>query len=642
MRRLLAAGLLLFVAALAACAPAAPDELPSAIPARVLEPWTPMTDSFVIGDLAREWRLLGQKRDEIVVTVASERALEVVLTDADGVALAQGNPLRAVLPEAGTYRVVVAAAEPAVYKITLTIANQPTPTPTFTATFTPSATFTLSPTPLQSNTPTPTLTPTATFTPSATPTPVYAPLGELRGELVDGAIHQDRFISSFERHVVLFEGRAGQYVTLALDGQDQADGALALFGPGGVLIAMDDDSGGGLNSRLAGIRLEADGTTIVQVTNGGGPGAYTLALTLSERAPIGATATPAPTAALPVGQVTPVPQGGPMLADHAPVLGRLDAPGDVARYTLRLGAGDIFSVAAQPAPGSALLPRIQAANPAGEVIFESGLLPEAGAALLPAFGVMEAGTYSIYVSGDNRTSGDFVLAFGLGQSHTDVLRGFAPAETPLDGALTQRGLRDVWTVELAAGDRIRVALMPLVGGFAPALTVVGPNGQVAVSASAERSAPNPAVEFEAPLSGRYRLQITGGGALTYGPYRLEWSRLGAASEVSPPLAVPVLTANDVLAADSYRDYVFQGTAGDRLRLRVIARTSELDPVAALFGPDGALLAQADDSPGSLNPDLELTLPASGSFTWRVNGYNGAAGEVEVRIERLVGGDEPAG
>jgi hypothetical protein len=88
--------------------------------------------------------------------------------------------------------------------------------------------------------------------------------------------------------------------------------------------------------------------------------------------------------------------------------------------------------------------------------------------------------------------------------------------------------------------------------------------------------------------------------------------------------------------------VFQGAAGDRLRLRVIARTPGLDPVAALFGPDGALLAQADDSPGSLNPDLEVTLPASGSFVWRVNGYNGAAGEVEVRIERLVGGAAPAG
>jgi hypothetical protein len=345
---------------------------------------------------------------------------------------------------------------------------------------------------------------------------------------------------------------------------------------------------------------------------------------------------------LPVGRVTPLPQAGPMLADHAPVLGRLDAPGDVARYTLRLGAGDVFTVAAQPASGSALLPRIQAVNPAGEVIFESGLLPEAGAALLPAFGVLEAGVYSVYVSGDNRTTGEFVLAFGLGQSHTDVLRGFAPADAPLDGALTQRGLRDVWMIELAAGDRVGASLTPLVGGFAPALTVVGPDSQITASASAERGAPNPVLEFEAPVSGRYRLQITGGGALTYGPYRLNWSRLGAAADAAPPLAVPVLTANDRLAADSYRDYVFQGAAGDRLRLRVIARTPGLDPVAALFGPDGALLAQADDSPGSLNPDLEVTLPASGSFVWRVNGYNGAAGEVEVRIERLVGGAAPAG
>ncbi|HYO88987.1 MAG TPA: hypothetical protein VER79_10080, partial [Candidatus Limnocylindrales bacterium] len=65
-----------------------------------------------------------------------------------------------------------------------------------------------------------------------------------------------------------------------------------------------------------------------------------------------------------------------------------------------------------------------------------------------------------------------------------------------------------------------------------------------------------------------------------------------------------------------------------------------DPIAALFGPDGSTLAQADDSPGSLSPDLEITLPASGPFTWRVNGYNGAAGEVQVLVEREV--DEVAG
>lgn len=639
--RWLAAFCLIVLPALAACTPAPGEAVVSAIPARILDAWTPLPDAFTADDLAREWRLLGQKRDEILVSVTSSSALQVVLTDGTGVALAQGNPLRAVLPETGTYRVVVAALAPADYEILLTFANQPPPTPTFTATFTPSATFTLSPTPLKSNTPTPTITPTATPLPTSTPVPVYAPLGDLRGQLTPGEAVEGRFISSFERHIFLFEGRAGQFATLALAGQDAVDGALALFAPGGQLIAMDDDSGAGRNALLNGIRLDSDGLYIVQVTNGGGAGAYTLALTLAGVPPTLAAAAPEATVAPLIGLVTPIPAGGPDLADHAPVLGRLNAPGMVARYTLRLNAGDLFTVAAQPAAGSPLLPRIQLVNPAGEIMFETGLLAEAGGALLPALGVVEAGVYSVYLSGDRGTFGDFVLSFGLGQSHTSQLRGFAPMDTAVDGALIQRGLRDIWPIDLAQGERVRVTLIPLVGGFAPSLALTGPDGRVLASADARRGAPNPELEAEAFAAGRYQIEVTGGSALTYGPYRLQWSRLNEGPPATPvPAAVAVLTAFDRLAEGEYLDYVFQGAAGDQFRLRVVAITPGLDPVAALIAPDGVLMAHADDSPGSLNPDVEVTLPASGSYIWRVNGYNGAAGEIEVRVERLVSAPAP--
>ncbi len=614
MRLLVALGLLVIVG-LAACAPAAPDGIPSSLPARILEPWVLVSDTLEAGELAHEWRIHGEAGEKALIDVTSNSALDVVLTDEQGVALGQGMPLNVVLPATGTYRVVVASRSPADYQIALAFSNRPTPTPTDTPTLTPSATITPSPTSVKTNTPTPTNTPVSTLTPSATPTPVYAPLGDLRGELLVDMPFTDSFISSFERHVFLFEGRAGQYARVAMDGQGEVDAALAMFAPDGRLIAMDDDSGGDRDALLNGIRLEQDGTYIVQAANGGGPGPYSLVMSLSDSLPAAVPATPAPTAVLPVGLVTPAPFDGVELVDHVPVLGRLDAPGDVARFTIGLNAGDVFSVAAQSANSAALLPRIQMVNPAGEIMFETGLLAEAGGALLPALGVIESGVYSVFVSGDRGTFGDFVLAYGLGQSHTDVLRGDAPADTAIEGGLGQRGLRDVWSAELAQGARVRVTLAPLVGGFAPSLALVAPDGTTLVSAEAERGAPNPELELDVPASGRYRLEVTGGSALTYGPYRLEWTRVSEGPQATEvPAAVTVLTAFDTLAAGEYRDYVFQGGTGERFRLRVLALSAGLDPVAALIGPDGSTVAQADDSPGgSLNPDTEVTLPASGSL-----------------------------
>ncbi|MBL8146868.1 MAG: hypothetical protein JNL34_10830 [Anaerolineae bacterium] len=616
---------------LASCGSAAPV-VQSAIPSRILEPWVTVKDLFGPGDLAREWRFSGQTGDEAQITVTSAVALDVALTDANGVAMGQGAPVTVTLPADGTYRVVVASREPASYRITLTFANQPAPSSTPSAT--PTATLTLPPT--DTVTPTASPTPSATATPTLTPTPVYAALGDLRGTLRDGDLLTGQFISSFERHIYLFEGQAGQIARIALDGQDAVDAALTLYAPDGSLIAADDDSGGERDALLAGIRIVADGTYIVQAISSEGSGPYALGLSLTGDMPQPVQVTPTASPTLPVGIVTPVPAGSSALADHVPVLGRLDEAGDVARFTVALEAGDVLTAVVQSANGSRLLPRVQFITPAGEVMLQTGLITEAGGALIAALAVPEAGVYSLYVSGDNQTSGDFQIATGLGESHTDMLRGEARAGEAIEGALGQRGLRDVWMLPLRAGDTAHITVSPLIGGFAPSVVLSASDGAPLASASAVRGSPNPAIDATASADGWYRLEITGGPALTYGPYRLEWTRTPVGSETPALAAVPVLTAHDILVPGEYRDYPFQGVAGERMRLRVVADDGAFDPVAVLIAPDGSVLAQADDSlDGSLNPALDIILPASGTFLWRVNGYNGAGGAMEVRVERLV-------
>jgi hypothetical protein len=84
----------------------------------------------------------------------------------------------------------------------------------------------------------------------------------------------------------------------------------------------------------------------------------------------------------------------------------------------------------------------------------------------------------------------------------------------------------------------------------------------------------------------------------------------------------------------YRFYPFQGAAGERIRLRVTAQPgSALDSVAAVLGPEGQVLAEDDDSGGNLNPYLEVTLPADGTYTVRINGYL-SSGDFVLTIERI--------
>ena len=632
---------------LAACA-GAPPAIQSVIPSRNLEPWTAVKAALLPGNPAQEWRFVGAAGDEAEITITSAVALDVALTDAQAVALGQGSPLTVQLPADGTYRVVVAGSEPANYQIALRFLNQASPTPTDAPTETPSPTASATATPMVTDTPAATATPTdtpvptATDTPTLTPTPVYAVLGDLRGTVRDGDLATGELISSFERLVYLFPAEAGNIARIALDGQGEMDAVLTLYGPDGSVLAGDDDSGGERDALLAGLRLNTGGDYIVQVTSGAGIGPYALGVSLLSAMPTPALVTPTASPTLPVGMVTPAPHAGGNLIDHVPVYGRLDAPGDVARFSARLLAGDRITAIVQSANASRLLPRIQMVNPAGEIMLETGLSNEAGGALIPGLAVVEEGVYTFYVSGDGGSYGDFQIAWGRGDSHTDVLRGEAlPGAS--DGALGQRGLRDVWMLPLRQGDRIRVSVQPLINGFAPSLSLVGPGGEVLATAEAVRGAPNPTLEGTAPSDGWYRAEVTGGPALTYGPYRFEWSRIADSDATPAVLAVPVVTASDVLPAGEYRNYPFQGTAGERIRLRAIAVDGVFDPVAVLIAPDGQILAEVDDSPdGSLNPDLDIVLPADGTYRWRVNGYNGVGGAMDVRIERLIGSPEAGG
>ncbi len=74
----------------------------------------------------------------------------------------------------------------------------------------------------------------------------------------------------------MFTGAAGQTVTLTMTAAG-FDTFINLIGPDGTLVASDDDSGGGTNSRIV-LRLAAAGAYRIEATafSATGLGAYTL------------------------------------------------------------------------------------------------------------------------------------------------------------------------------------------------------------------------------------------------------------------------------------------------------------------------------------------------------------------------------
>jgi hypothetical protein len=159
---------------------------------------------------------------------------------------------------------------------------------------------------------------------------------------------------------------------------------------------------------------------------------------------------------------------------------------------------------------------------------------------------------------------------------------------------------------------------------------------VLASGDNEQNGVNPLVEgVRAPITGLYRLSVTGFNANSFGSYQIIWRRTNTAPTATPRIAsYPLLTADDTIPNQTYLNYPFQGGQGQRVRIQVIAISPELDPVAELVAPDGSLIAQGDDSENSLNPEFEALLPIAGTYMLRVSGYNGSSGVVQVLVEGL--------
>lgn len=581
---------------LAACQPA-PTATPQPVAImRILNFWQPVSDT--LADDSQMWQFAAQAGDAVRLRLLGE-GITLALLDGAGAVLGQGADITAALPATGIYTVTVSGT--GAYQLGLSYTDRANPAE-------------IIPSPL----------PQVVGVPTPTP-PYYAALGALIGAVNSGEARTGVFIDADEQHVYTFEGQAGQYANIRLARlSGAADPVLTLYAPSGSPVAMDDDSGGDSAAALRNIHLPVSGVYSLQA-GGGSSGSYELSLFLSAAAfAITPTIIQQPTETPVVAAPTPTlgrAVNDSRLDDHAPLIGSFTRPGDVFRYIIEVTAGQPVTIGARPMPGWNIRPRLEVYDSDGEQIAAADA-DRTGEVLIPGLMPATTGVYLVYITAGD-TAGDFIISYGTGSSREDVFREMIEPGRPTNSTLSRRGQREVWPLLLRQDDVISAAAGPLAAGMQVGLELVAPDGSV-IAQGDNRSIGGPDVAIpsaQAPATGLYLLRVTAADAAV-GGYTLVWHSLDLAPTLTPqPALLPVLAADGTAEPETYRFYPFQGRAGQRVLIQVVAAPgSELDPVAALLAPDGTVMAEADDTDGGPDIELVLILPQDGTYTVRINGY----------------------
>ena len=195
------------------------------------------------------------------------------------------------------------------------------------------------------------------------------------------------------------------------------------------------------------------------------------------------------------------------------------------------------------------------------------------------------------------------------------------------------------------------------GHFQPILQLIGPDGREAAFADDEYFLPDPVMRFRSGAGGEYlllvrdnlyrgrqdfvyRITLEKGTAL----YRMASCSFPDLDELPEeeydgrPLNItrPVVISGRLSKPGETDLAHFRGRKGMRLSAMLAARRdgSPMDGVLTLYAPDGRQIAQADDTPRTVNvgaipqqtdPDLLAELPDDGVYTLKVSDLNNTGG-----------------
>lgn len=622
MNALLRLTLTLTALLLGACSPTTttlPTVVPTAEDVPLLLFWQAERGTLETLDAVDYWQFLGAAGDTIALRAVNRGVAATMTLLRNGEVLAEGQAIEFTLSEGGRYDVQVRPAEQEVgdYEIGLGYADRQPPQ-----------------TPQQE---------VRQVVGVPTPTPGFTTIGEFIQQVSPGDDVGSALTSSSPEHVYTFALPIGTYVTLDLARvSGTLDPFLTLYDPDGNIVAMDDNSGDDRNARLRNIRLNDDGLYSVQVWGASLYGDYRLRISEGfQRLAPDAQPTQAPTQAA----IFLTPTFGPVtsdtrLVDHAQVIGSLPRSGDFQRFSFQVSAGQTFRVWAAPYQDSTISPQLEVFGPLGEqrALVMASTSNAQGAALTDTIEATESGVYSIIVTGEGDTLGAFVLSAGLGLTARDNFQGTAAASTAYDGNITLSGERHTWLLPVQPDDVVTVAVSSASATFDPLVQITTVGGVLIAQDDNSGNGGEALIRLANIISpALYTIRVMDAQGRGTGDYTLLWRYVNAAPTTTPePPTSNILAVRGNVLPNRYQFYVFQGQAGQTVQLQAEAvDDSPLDPVLALLDPQGEVIAEADDSDGTLNPRMTVTLPEDGSYTARVNGYL-SSGRFDLNVAIVFG------
>lgn len=422
------------------------------------------------------------------------------------------------------------------------------------------------------------------------------------GGVLDGEVYGS-ISNAFEEDVWLFQGQAGESVTLEID-------PLTLGAPSGLTIALADSTGETFYVQQS---LLAENKVIVQDVmlprtglyqarvSAETPGRYQLRLNFNRAY---------------------LQSGDHATAYGATVSGVFTQGNIVDRWVFAGNQGDVIAVALRPVRGDITSVGFEVESPDGTIV---GLGVDAGlntGARVENIILPTTGIYSIFVgTPDAFFTG--ALAYDLSlerQNRTARSSGtLLPYGITASGIVYADDTRDVWFFEGTEGDIVEIGVTGD-GVLEPAFSLTAfdaprQDGQLQPLASRTGTSTEPArlVDFVIPATGAYAITVSGVGGAT-GAYTLHINPVQQTALAAQSLPIGTTQEDDVDANTPQR-WTFQGTRGDTLSITVNPiRRSQLAPMLLLYAPSGELLVQQSGLSDEIVTLSAYQLPTTGIYS----------------------------
>jgi len=398
--------------------------------------------------------------------------------------------------------------------------------------------------------------------------------------------------------LLLFDGTAGQGISLQLSGSTYAGCTLYIFAPGGAQLTSSSCTSG--TTFINSVTEPVTGTYTIGIDPGANAGSINIALTTDVSGVI--------TAGTPLTVTT-------------------TATGQSARYTFTGTAGQQASITMSGSTYtgcSAVI--VSILKPDGSSLGSQGIC-NSSSGFLDSQTLPSTGTYTVVVDPQGTATGSITL---LLSTFADVA-GSITAGTSLTATTTAAGQNARYTFSGTAGQQVSITMTgsTYTGCNAVVVSIVKPDGTTLGSAGICNGTSGFLDSQTLPTTGTYTVLVNPQGTTTGSITLL----LNTFADVAGSITAGTnLTATTTTAGQNAL-YTFSGTTGQQVSITMTSSTYTgcNAVVVSIVKPDGTTLGSAGICNGTSGLLDSQTLPSTGTYTVKVDPQGTTTGSITLLL-----------